>query len=336
MSYSEPRHPMNVVTRRTGMTSHAIRVWEKRYNAVRPQRTDTNRRLYSDADIDRLRLLHAATQQGHAISGIASLKVEELERLLQDAAELKPLPRLHADSPLRQDDADLAANLATAEPELRPYLAQAQRAIEALDDIALEAALREALADFPRPVMLEGFVIPLMGWLGECWQSGRLRVAHEHFASSIVKGFLLTMRGQYAPDPSAPILLCGTPAGQHHEIGALTAAETASSLGWHVIYMGPSIPAEEIGYIARERHAAAIALSVVYPVDDPRVVREIRELAQSHLPAGTELLIGGTGAEAYNIVFDETRAVHVPTLHDLAETLHRIRDARGRAVRARA
>ena len=336
MSYSEPRHPMNVVTRRTGMTSHAIRVWEKRYHAVTPQRTDTNRRLYSDADIDRLRLLHAATQQGHTISGIASLSLEDLERLLQDAAELKPLPRLHAKSPLRNTDDAWTAALEGALPELRPYLARAQQAIESLDDAALEAALREAQTSFSRPVLLEGFIIPLMNWLGECWQAGRLRVIHEHFASSIVKSFLLSLRGSYARDDNAPVLICGTPAGQHHEIGALAAAETASALGWHVLYLGPSIPPEEIGFIAREKKAPAVALSLVYPTDDPRVIRDLRDLAQNHLPAGTELLIGGSGAAAYNAIFDETRAFHVPTLKELAATLGRIRETWGRQTRAEA
>ena len=59
---NEKKYAMKVVTRRTGLTSHAIRVWEKRYNAVEPERTDTNRRLYSEADIERLIDLHRATQ----------------------------------------------------------------------------------------------------------------------------------------------------------------------------------------------------------------------------------------------------------------------------------
>jgi len=327
---------MSVVTRRTGMTSHAVRVWEKRYGAVEPHRTDTNRRLYSDEDIDRLRLLHAATQQGHAISGIAHLEMAQLEQLLKDAAELKPLPRLHANSPLREAEKGDHLCVDEVSPELEQLMSEAQQAIEALDDRGLEDVLRAAQSDVPRPLMLEGFILPLMHWLGECWRVGRLRVVHEHFASSIIKGFLLSIRGSYATEENAPILICGTPAGQHHEIGALAAAETASNLGWHVMYLGPSIPSEDIGYIAREKNAAAVALSIVYPTDDPRVVREIRDLARSHLPAATELLVGGSGASDYHMIFDETRAIHVGSLPDFSKNLARIRDQHGKRVRSSA
>ena len=41
------QHPIKVVARRTGLSAHVIRIWEKRYGAVEPERTDTNRRLYS-------------------------------------------------------------------------------------------------------------------------------------------------------------------------------------------------------------------------------------------------------------------------------------------------
>ena len=57
----------------TGLSPHLIRIWEKRYSAVAPERTDTNRRLYSDAEIERLNLLRLATRAGHSIGNIAKL-----------------------------------------------------------------------------------------------------------------------------------------------------------------------------------------------------------------------------------------------------------------------
>jgi len=51
-------HPMRIVARRTGLSSHVIRAWERRHNAIEPARTPTNRRLYSDNDIERLQKLH--------------------------------------------------------------------------------------------------------------------------------------------------------------------------------------------------------------------------------------------------------------------------------------
>ena len=61
-------HSIKIVAQRTGLSSHVIRVWERRYDAVSPRRTETNRRLYSDGDIERLKLLGEATEIGHTLA----------------------------------------------------------------------------------------------------------------------------------------------------------------------------------------------------------------------------------------------------------------------------
>src|SRR5919107_4915681 len=76
-----PRHPMRVVTRRTGLSADVLRVWEKRYGVVTPSRSDTGRRLYSDTDIERLRLLHRATLAGRSIGQVAGLSTPALLEL---------------------------------------------------------------------------------------------------------------------------------------------------------------------------------------------------------------------------------------------------------------
>lgn len=320
MNYDEPQHTMRVVVRRTGLSAHVIRVWEKRYNAVVPGRTDTNRRLYSDADIDRLRLLNAATQQGHSISAIAARSIAELEDLLKDAAHPQGLPRRKV-----ADDEGGGLSFLSA---------QAQAAIEQFDDVGLERTLREANASLSRPALMDEFLVPLLEWLGRCWQSGRLRVAHEHFASVIVRNFLITLRGSYAAQESAPTIVVATPAGQHHELGALIVAETASSAGWHVVYMGAALPAEEIGLVARETSAAAVALSIVYPLDDPALARDLRELARSYMPAGTALIIGGSGALAYRNVIQDIAAHTIQSMLDLRSLLDTVRQSRTPRVQA--
>ena len=85
-------YPIKVAVRRTGLTAHAIRVWEKRYSAVTPVRTPTNRRLYSEADIERLQLLRRATLAGHSIGQIAGLPIDDLRTLVarEEAAPARP------------------------------------------------------------------------------------------------------------------------------------------------------------------------------------------------------------------------------------------------------
>ena len=78
---ADSHQAIKVVARRTGLSAHVIRIWEKRYGAVEPERTDTNRRLYSDEQIERLSLLRDITQAGHSIGHVAKLPTEKLRQL---------------------------------------------------------------------------------------------------------------------------------------------------------------------------------------------------------------------------------------------------------------
>src|SRR6185312_8172121 len=80
-------HPMRVVTRRTGLSADLLRAWERRYEVVKPSRSEGGRRLYSDADIERLRLLYRATLAGRSIGQVAELSTEALTALVRLDAE---------------------------------------------------------------------------------------------------------------------------------------------------------------------------------------------------------------------------------------------------------
>jgi DNA-binding transcriptional MerR regulator len=69
----------------TGLTTHTIRAWENRYAAVAVERTDSGRRVYSEAAVDRLQMLNRLSSAGHRIGDIAQLADSELENLLTDS-----------------------------------------------------------------------------------------------------------------------------------------------------------------------------------------------------------------------------------------------------------
>ncbi|HRE83643.1 MAG TPA: MerR family transcriptional regulator, partial [Opitutaceae bacterium] len=66
---SEPMHTIQQAAERAGITAHVVRAWEKRYGAVQPARTGTQRRRYTEEDVERLTLLAALARAGHAIGG---------------------------------------------------------------------------------------------------------------------------------------------------------------------------------------------------------------------------------------------------------------------------
>lgn len=92
---------MGAVVHRTGLSAQGIRMWEKRYDAVVPKRNDTNRRLYSRTDVERLALMKQLTDAGHSISSIANLGLAQLEKLKADLIEapaVEPRPEPARDS----------------------------------------------------------------------------------------------------------------------------------------------------------------------------------------------------------------------------------------------
>ena len=82
----EPSYRIGAVCRMTGISQHVLRVWEKRYGVVEPLRSETGRRLYREGDINRLSMLKALVDRGHAIGSIADLDDDELERRVQQSA----------------------------------------------------------------------------------------------------------------------------------------------------------------------------------------------------------------------------------------------------------
>ena len=76
------------VARYVGVSTHALRAWERRYGTVEPHRTPGGSRLYDAAQIDRLKTLKELTDYGHSIGEVARLSLEELKRLLSATLEL--------------------------------------------------------------------------------------------------------------------------------------------------------------------------------------------------------------------------------------------------------
>lgn len=293
-------YPIKVVVRRTGLTPHVIRMWEKRYQAVIPERTPTNRRLYSDDDIMRLALLRQATLVGHSIGQIAQLPAPALRTLVAADRNVAAVP----------PPAAAVFTLSAPTSHLDLCLAAAQQ----LDAGALEAAFMQAAVALGQTVLLEQIIIPFIYRVGEAWRDGSLRIMHEHLVSMVTRTFLESMRSAFKVPASAPSLVVTTPAGQMHEFGALLAAATAAAEGWRVIYLGGNLPAEEIAGALQHTQANVLGLSIVYPPDDPHLSQELFKLRRA-LPDEAVLLVGGRAAPGYQ---DTLHAIAATHLHDLA------------------
>ena len=304
-------HYIKVVVRQTGLSSHVIRVWEKRYKAVVPARSATNRRLYSDEDIARLQWLQQAVQAGHSIGRIAHLPTPELVKLVRAAQAAVPLPQKPGNGEVGEKDPG-------------EFLERAVVAVQRLDAVALENQLVRASIALSQRHLLEEVVQPLMERIGQMWQEGTLRMADEHMASAVVRSSIGNLRANFQILESAPHVVVTTPAGQLHEIGALLATVVATSEGWNSTFLGPNLPAEEIAGAAAKKNARAVLLSIIYPGDDPHLGGELLKLRRL-LGEDIALIAGGRAAPHYQYFLNQARAITLANLSDLRDSLNTLR-----------
>lgn len=310
---TEDGHPIQVVARRTGLTPDVIRVWERRYRAVRPQRTAGSRRLYSDSDVERLLLLRRATLAGRRIGDVAGLDDATLVTLVaeDERAEARAL-RPNAPRNRRGDGAT--------------HVEDCLEACRRLDAGALEAALGRASVELSLPALVEDVVAPLMTRLGDDWRAGESRVMHEHLASAMVRSLLGSLNSARQTPPGASTIVVSTPVGQLHELGALTVALFAVAEGWNALYLGPNLPAEELAAAARVHDARAVALSLVHPAGDPGVADELCRVARL-LDGSAVLLAGGRALASYTGTLDSIGAQRIEDLAALRVKLETLRAA---------
>ena len=271
-------YPIRAVSRLTGIGIDTLRAWERRHGAVTPVRDDRGR-IYTDADVARLRLLRGAVEQGHSIGRLAGLTDKDLRRLTVPAA----------------------ASAAAASDPIRPA---------SLDTAALNAALRNydaaaidheiaRLASVLRPVdLLRDVLMPVLVQVGDDWHRGRAAIAQEHLMSSTIRHILGSFLRLYAQPDASVRLVFATPSGDRHEIGTLGAAMLAASSGLGVAYLGPDLPAPEIIQSVKAARAQVLVLGLTTASAAKARERELRAIVRD-LPRDIELWAGGRGAERH-------------------------------------
>lgn len=290
---SEPRYRIGTLARLTGITTHALRVWERRYGALAPSRTPGGARLYDDDDVKRLRLVKQLLERGYTISAIATLDIAALSRLL----------------PAEESPATPAAP--AADTRARRVIDELLAGISELDLERASRALLQATNAFSPHDLVTQVLAPALDEIGVRWESGELCIASEHAASAMLRTQLGTLLAAQPVNGMAPVV-CTTPAGEQHELGALLAAVVIAMHGRRAVYLGANLPAAQIAQAARLSKAGSVALSVV-GLTAEEVQREVDELCRA-LPPNVAVLVGGRGAGS-GVSFPE----RVQLLQGLAE-----------------
>jgi methanogenic corrinoid protein MtbC1 len=292
---------INIAAKLSGVTPFVIRAWEKRYNAVTPGRTETNRRFYTEEDIEKLRLLKLTVDKGNSIGNIAAMPVSTLKEMLVSLER-----KAEAEKPESGRDSSYFLDLCF-------------RSVENFDDRCLESSLVKASMELSHPVLINEVIFPLLEKIGEGWNNGSLHIAQEHIASAVIRTFLYNLRESYRNFEYSPKILLTTPRGHTHEFGALIASIVAASEGWNSVYLGPDLPASEIIIASARLAPSVVALSFVSSSVSEGMERDLENL--KFLPSGVKLVAGGSSCMKYQVLLENLGAVLVSDMNSFRNYL---------------
>ena len=302
MSKAPAHYPIRAVSRLTGISIDTLRAWERRHDAVTPVR-DERGRMYTDADIARLRLLRQAVEQGHSIGRLAGLTDTDLLGLaVPGGTTAAP-----AADPVRPTSLDTTALSA---------------ALQKYDAAAIDREIAR-LAAVLRPLdLLRDVLMPVLVQVGDDWHRRRAGIAQEHLMSSTVRHILGSFLRLYAQPDAKVRLVFATPSGDRHEIGTLGAAMLAASSGLGVAYLGPDLPAREIVESVKPAGAQVLVLGLTTASAGKARERELRAIVRD-LPRDVELWAGGRGAERHAAIIIP-RGLVLPDYHAYQQELIRL------------
>lgn len=229
-------YSIQFVSKVTGINSHTIRAWEKRYKAVVPNRNETGRRLFSKDQVERLRKLHDLVKMGSNISDIAKLNDKELTDL-------------HAT--YYDQNTGVTQNTSSSARESIDLNSMLQNLILALNLFKLDVISHE-LEKAKNALDVRGFALsvlsPLLQEVGARCQSGKLTVAQEHALSAIIKfhvGNLLCDCCHHFQQSDTKIILTA-PEGEMHEFGILIGSLLCKHYNLPFYYLGPNMPSDAL------------------------------------------------------------------------------------------
>jgi MerR family transcriptional regulator, light-induced transcriptional regulator len=292
-----PDYRIAAVSRLTGLPADTIRKWEHRYGVVRPRRDARDLRRYTEADLDRLRLLAAAVKIGISISEASALTPSGLAKLVttKSRATLPP-------SRPRQGTPDA-------------FTRAVLRGLERSDGEQIDRMLTAAARLLPTSEFVFDVMSPLFKTVGESWRRGTMDVAQEHLFSAIARSVVGNVMRRYAAHERMPLVAFTTPAGEPHEFGILLAALLAASEGLRVRYLGPDMPAASVARGASDAGARAVVVGAVRSRNAASLGRALKGIVDA-LPPTVDLWLGGKAAYLAERWDARKNVVSVATLQD--------------------
>ena len=275
---------------RSGLSVPTVRVWERRYGVVRPERTATGYRLYDDDAIARLLAMH------YLVEGLGVRPSQAADQILGSGPALSGLIQDARAWWGRGGDGSKDPTGEGAPSAAMDAVAAFVRATRELDLIAMDRTLDEAFASERFEAAMDHVVFPALRAIGDGWADGSIDVAMEHAASEAVRRRLARFHDATGNGGRAPDVIVGLPPGSHHDLGVLAFAVAARRAGLAVLYLGANVPIESWVRAVPTTGASIAVLGVVTRTDVSSAGRVLDALRA--IPDAPVVRLGGASAGA--------------------------------------
>lgn len=270
-------YPIKKVVSMTGINAMTLRAWERRYQPIEPKRDSNGYRSYSRQDIDKLTLMVQAKEQGHAISQISKLSIEELKTLLKepDAILKKPIDN--------------------------SYNQLINEIIEALENyqvVQYEELIKRSFIAVDLLVFITEIISPLLNKVGEKWASNEISITQEHMISAFIRYLLISSINHCSTNQYDHCdFLFATPPKEDHDLGILICHLMAAKQNFNCRFVGVNLPLDELQPMFYKIKPRVIVLGLTKTPTNSELITQLQETIEILNKENTEIWLGGCGAE---------------------------------------
>ena len=287
------------LSRRVGVSTDTLRVWERRYGLLKPRRTAGNARRYSAVDEARVRLMRRYINERIPPAQAAQLSLAA-RFSLRGGGRAEPRP----------DDVIRAAE-------------QLRQGLDTFDEALADQALEQMLSEYPVQAVMRTVLLPYLHDVGERWAQRRSTVAQEHFATNYVMFRLATLSRGWDRGLGPRALLACAP-GELHTIGLICLGIALHHHGWRITFLGATTPIDMLAAAATALRPQLITVCAYISGRLEPEAERLRELAAEWPlalagPAATPEL--ASRCHAQHLAVDPVTASAAVALEDMPQAV---------------
>ena len=242
----------------SGIKAHTIRIWEKRYDLLKPERTDTNIRYYTDNDLKRMLNVSLLVRNGYKISKVAAWKEDDIKQTVLDVAKTKKSEEGYVD-------------------QLLLFMVN-------FDNVGFAALVNEIIKKYGLEEAMQNLFFALFERIGTFWQVGSIFPAQEHYITSFIRQKIITAIDEHGIiNSKEKTILFYLPEEELHELSLLFYSYLAIKSGYNIIYLGQFVPFADLEKIRLHVKLDFIFTAFISPIqkeDLENYLGKLKELYQ--------------------------------------------------------